>query len=193
MPEKKEATSVKKSKMSPIVGVGIGCFILLLLVGTGISFAVRFFAKKAGVSVLQGAIENKTGIKTNLQDIEKGKMTFTDSKTGQTVSVGSQKLPDTFPKDFPVYTNATVAGSVSGVQDGKGNGFLVTFATSDGLDKVVPFYTKELASNGWRTTASFNSDTVQTWAVSKGAMEGSVSITSENDQTTILVAIGNKE
>src|SRR3990167_10372220 len=64
----------------------------------------------------------------------KGKLTFTDTKTGETVNIGGEKLPDTFPKDFPIYPGAKIVSSVSS------NGLLVTFTAPDGLDKVVPFY-----------------------------------------------------
>lgn len=192
MAEEKEATPVKKSGMKPILAIGIGCFVLLILIGTGISYAIKYFAEKAGVSMLQGAIESKTGVKTNIEDLEKGKMTFTDTETGQTVSVGSQQLPVDFPKDFPVYPGAAVAGSVSGMKQGEGSGHLVTFTTKDSLEKVIKYYTDELTKQGWKTTASFNTEKMQTWAVSKGTQEGSLSVSSEEDTTTILATLGNK-
>lgn len=164
--------------MKPMVAVGIGGLALVVIAGV----------------LLQGVIKNRTGIKTNLQDVEKGKLTVTDTKTGQTVNVGGEKLPDAFPKDFPIYPGAKVVASVSNTQQGKGNGLLVTFTASDGLDKVVPFYKNGLSTNGWTITSSFDSDTLQTWAITKGTTEGSVSITtSATDPLTIVVALGEKE
>ncbi len=186
--------SAKKSSSSskPIIAVAIGCFVLLLLVGTALSLAFKFFAKKIGGSMVSGMIESKTGVKTNLSDIEKGKMTFTDSKTGQTVTVGAQKLPENFPKDFPIYTNAKVAGSVAGMEGGK-TGMLVTFTTTDTLSSVVAFYQSSFAANGWTTTSSFNTEKMQTWVVKKGTMEGSLSISADDNNTTILATLGTKE
>ena len=160
--------SGKPSKMKPVVVLAVGGFLLLV-----IGLALQFFVKKAGTSLMDGVIENKTGVKTNLED--------------------GEQLPDTFPKDFPIYQGAKVAASVSNTQQGKGNGFLVTFTTSDGLDKVVPFYKNGLSIGGWTITSSFDSDTIQTWVIVKGTTEGSVSITSEKNQTTIVVALGEKE
>lgn len=190
MPEntKADVVSTKSSGIKPIVAVGVGCLILLFIVGTAISLGLKFFAKKAGTSLLQGVIENKTGVKTDLQDIEKGKATFTDTKTGETVNIGGEKLPDSFPKDFPIYPGAKIVSSVSS------NGLLVTFTASDGLNKVVPFYKNGLGASGWTITSSFDSDTIQTWAIAKGTTEGSVSITtSERDPLTIVVMLGEKE
>ena len=182
-------TSASSSKMKLVVVIVIGGIILFVAAG----FLMQFLAKKAGTALLQGVIENKTGVKTDFEDIEKGKATFTDTKTGQTVTIGEGKLPDEFPKDFPVYAGAKVVSSVSGFQQEESNGMLVTFTTADGLDKVVPFYKSGLSANGWEITSSFDSDTIQTWAIAKGAMEGSVSITSQEGLTTIQVVLGNKQ
>ena len=139
--------------------------VVLIIVGVIILFVVgltiQFFAKKAGTSL-----------------------------TGQTVAVGGEKLPDSFPKDFPIYPGAKIVSSLSS------NGLLVTFTAPDGhgLAKVVPFYKNGLGASGWTITSSFDSDTIQTWAIAKGTTEGSVSITtSERDPLTIVVTLGEKE
>jgi hypothetical protein len=189
---KGDAASTKSSGMKPVVVLIIGGVVILFVVG----LAIQFFVKKAGTSLLSGVIENKTGVKTNLGDIEKGKVTFTDTKTGQTVNIGGEKLPDTFPKDFPIYPGAKVVAAVSNAQQGKGNGFLVTFTAPDGhgLDKVVPFYKNGLITSGWTIISSFDSDIMQSWVIAKGTTEGSVSITtSARDPLTIVVTLGEKE
>ena len=165
---KGDAASAKSSGMKPVVVFIISGVVILFVVG----LAIQFFAKKAST------------------DIEKGKVTFTDTKTGQTVAVGGEKLPDSFPKDFPIYPGAKIVSSLSS------NGLLVTFTAPDGhgLAKVVPFYKNGLGSSGWTITSSFDSDTIQTWAIAKGTTEGSVSITtSERDPLTIVVTLGEKE
>ena len=172
-------TTLSKSsnKINPTVVFIIGGVIILFV----ISLTVKFFPK--------------ISVKTNLKDVKKGKLTFTDTETGQTVSVGGEKLPDRFPKDFPIYQGAKVVSSVSNSQQGKRNGLLVTFTipSGQGLDKVVPFYKSGLITSGWTITSSFDSDTIQTWAISKGSTEGSVAITSERDQMTVIVTLGDKE
>lgn len=181
---KGDSTSTKFSGMKPFVVLIIGGVVILFVVGLGI----KFFAKKASTSLLRGVIENKTELKTNLEDIEKGNITFTDTKTGQTLNVGGEKLPDTFPKDFPIYPEAKIVSSVSS------NGLIVTFTASDGLNKVVPFYKNGLVESGWTITSSFDSDTLQTWVITKDSLQGSVSITTfERDPMTIVVTLGEKE
>ena len=80
-----------------------------------------------------------------------------DSKTvkipgGGEVSV-SGKLPDNFPKDFPVYKGAKVQGSYTGKNEGV-SGTVVTWETGDSIDKVKDFYDKAFQSGAWPTTSN---------------------------------------
>jgi len=186
--------STKKGK-NPLIFVGIGCFALLVLLGVGSSIFMRFFAKKIGVGLLQSAIEQKTGVKTNLQDVANGKMTITDDKTGTKVDIGSGKIPDTFPKDFPVYPGAKVTGVLSGTQQGKSNGFWLTLTTTDSFDQVVGYYTTNLKSNGWSQTASFATGGTTTQTVSKGKVSGTVAITqnTSSKETEMVIMIGEDQ
>lgn len=186
-------TKAEKKGTNPLVVVGIGCLVLLVLLGVASSFVIKFFAKKVGTSLIQGAIEGKTGIKTNLQDLEKGKMTFTDPKTGSKVDIGSGKIPDTFPKDFPIYPGAIVTSAMSGSEKGKSNGFWVTLSTADALDKVVSYYTGKLQAAGWETTANYSAGGTSTQTVTKGNLNGSLAVTREGDakETQIMIILGS--
>ena len=184
---------VEKKGTNPLIFVGVGCLVLLVILGVAGSLVMKFFAKKVGVGFLQGAIESKTGIKTNLQDLEKGKMTFTDPKTGSKVDIGTGKIPDTFPKDFPIYPGATVTSALSGSEKGENNGFWVTLSTADSLDKVVSFYTGKLKASGWETTANYSAGGTSTQTVTKGDLSGSLAVTREDDaqETQIMIILGS--
>jgi hypothetical protein len=187
-----DAKKTEKKGANPLLIVGIGCFVLLVILGVVGSIAMKFFAKKIGTGLLQSAIESKTGVKTNLSDVENGKFSFTDQKTGAKVDIGSDKLPDTFPKDFPVYPGAKVTGVLSGTEKGKSTGAWVTFTTADSKDKVASFYTANLKSNGWTEESTFTSGDTVTETVSKGTMNGTVGITRASDatETEIIVMLG---
>lgn len=188
-------TKTGKKGSNPLVVVGIGCLVLLVVLGIVGSIAMRFFAKRIGLGLLQGAIENRTGVKTNLQDVANGKMTFTDQKTGAQMDIGSGKIPDTFPKDFPLYPGVKVTSSLSGAQQGKSNGFWLTLSTADSQDKVVSFYESNLKSNGWTVTATYSAANTSTQTVSKGKMSGTVAITggSSNKETDIVIILGEDQ
>jgi hypothetical protein len=192
---KPEDVKSSKKGTNPLVFVGIGCLVLLILLGIGSTVVMKFFAKKVGVGLLQNVIEQKTGVKTNLQDAENGKMTFTDEKTGTKVDVGSGKIPDTFPKDFPIYPGAKVTGVLTGAQQGKSNGFWVTLTTADSWDTVSSYYTTTLKTNGWTQTATYTVGGTTTQTVSKGKSSGTVGITqnSSSKETEIVIMIGEDQ
>jgi hypothetical protein len=185
----------KKKGTNPLLVVGIGCFVLLIVAGVVGSIAVKFFAKQIGLGALQSAIESKTGIKTNLSGLEEGKMTLTDKETGTTVEVGSDKLPDNFPKDFPVYPGAKVTGVLSGSEKGVSTGVWVTFETNDSKDNVSAFYKENLKANGWEETAMYATSDTVTQSVRKGNVNGTVGITQAEDgeQTEIVVMLAAEE
>ncbi len=187
-------TKTESTAAKPLILVGLGCLVILVVIGLGVTVAMKFVAKKAGVSLLENVIEKKTGVNTDLSDLEKGKMTFTDNKTGQTVDIGSGEIPQSFPKDFPVYQGAKVTGSLSGGQAGEGNGFWLTLSTTDATNKVVDFYKEALKINGWEVQSTMAVDGATTYTVTKGKMSGSVSVSKggDNEQagTSIVIALG---
>ncbi len=185
-----------KKKTSPLVYIGIGCLILVALIAIG-TFAVgKFVASKVKDGMLGKVIENQTGIKTNIQDLENGKMTFTDEKTGTTVNLGSGEVPETFPKDFPIYPGAKVTSSLSGANNGQGNGFWLTLTTSDPFETVTKYYTAALRDNGWTTEATaMYAQNSSTQTVKKGTLTGSVSIMKDEGSagTQIVIVMGEDE
>ncbi len=192
-----EDTSKETAKKStnPLVFVGIGCLVLLVLIGIGSAFAMKFFAKAIGNNFVEKAIESKTGVKANISDLEKGKMTFTDSKTGAQVNFGSGEVPETFPKDFPLYPGYTVTSSMSGADSGKNDGYWLTLSTVDGSDNVVSFYKTELEKNGWTVESTFTANDMTTLAISKAAWKGSLSMgkASSESETQIVIILGQDE
>lgn len=195
MATKKAESNPAKKSTNPLVFVGVGCLVLLVLLGVGGAIVMKFFAKNIGQNLVEKAIESKTGVKTNIEDLEKGKMTFTDSKTGATVDIGSNSVPEDFPKDFPLYKGAKVTSSLSGAQAGKSNGYWLTMATPDAADKVVIFYKTELPKNGWTVESTFAANEMTNYGVSKGTWKGSVSAGRNDDEseTQIIIILGEEE
>lgn len=183
-----EATTAKK-KTSPLLFIGIGCLVLLFLIGAGSTIFFKFFAKKA----IEGVIQNKTGV--DVSNVENGKMTFTDSKTGAKVDIGSGKVPDNFPKDFPLYPGAKVTSALSGAQSGKNNGFWLTLTTLDSVDKVSAFYKAQFATNGWTVESTYTAGGTLTETVTKTGWSGSLAVSSDSSskETQIVIILGQDE
>ncbi|OGG02516.1 hypothetical protein A2Z33_01825 [Candidatus Gottesmanbacteria bacterium RBG_16_52_11] len=186
-------TPVKTTKKLPTIAwVGIGCVVLLVLAGIVMTFFGSLFATGIGGALLKKGIESKTGVKV---DSDKGSMTFTDKETGQTVNVGAdQKLPDNFPKDFPIYPGVKFTGSMSGnnqKQDSKG--FWVVMSTGDSVDQVKEFYDAQLETSGWEVANTMTAGSLVSWTVKKGTLEGAVSVTrgEQDSETAITVTLGS--
>lgn len=187
MPE----TKISKKQTNPLVYIGVGCLVLIVLISIGSAVVGKFFAKK----IIQGVVENRTGIKTNLSDVENGKVTFTDSKTGAKVDIGSGKVPDNFPTDFPLYPGAKVASAMSGNQTGSNNGFWLTMSTPDSLDKVTAYYGSQLKSGGWTISTTYTAGGTMTETVDKGQWSGSLAVSTDTSskETQIVIILGQQQ
>jgi hypothetical protein len=111
---------------------------------------------------------------------------------GGEVSV-SDKLPGSFPKDYPVYKGAKVTGSFSGSNSGV-NGTAVTWETGDSLDKVKAFYSDAFQSGAWPTNSNGEINGSAYWAgeSADGKKAFYTSITNANNKTTIVATVGDK-
>lgn len=190
----KQEEHKKESKGLPTIAkVGIGCFVLLALVGIGLAATGKFLFSRFGVNMLKKGVEQKTGVSI---DMEKGGEGFVykDKKTGAEVSIGQGKVPADFPKDFPLYTNATLAGNASGTQEGK-KGFWLIFTTNDSADTVVAFYEEKLKSTGWSTDETMSLGALTTLKVAKNGLVGTVTVTSDEEkkETSIMVTLAPED
>ena len=62
----------------------------------------------------------------------------------------SQKVPADFPKDFPIYKDATVRSYGPIIRSNPGLGNVLALQTPDSKTKVLEFYRTELPANGWK-------------------------------------------
>ncbi len=104
-------------------------------------------------AVAQKAVESATGVKVN----KDGNSVSVQGNDGQSVTIGqSNKLPDGFPEDVPVYDPATVTNSMSLASD-KGSTFSVQLETEDTVETVSAWYDTELKGKGWTIKGTMNS------------------------------------
>lgn len=185
-------TNEKRLGIPLIAKVGIGCFIVLFVFGVLLSIVGRILFSKLDLNLLQKGIESKTGVKIDTS--EKKGLTFTDTNSGTKVNIGEQKIPEGFPSDFPLYPNAKPSGSVSGGKQDT-QGFWFVLLTPDSYEAVSDFYKTNLKGKGWITTETVTTDTAETFAVSKGNLEGTVVVSRNKDdkETSIFIALSSKE
>jgi len=158
----------------------IACGVCLVLVGCG---------KKAHELAAEKMIESqmaKNGVQGHV-DISGNKVTV-ETKDG-TVSYahGGTKVPDSFPKDVPVYGGATVLASVTLPQ-----GNSLTLTTKDGVEQVITFYKDKLSGTGWHEEASINQPMSSMLAYTKEQRTVSIGVSHTGDTTQISLTVANK-
>lgn len=163
----------------------IGCLVIILILAIlGAIFGGMLIKK-----LITGSIKEKTGIDVTVNDINKGNLTYTDPKTGQTLNIGNNKIPDNFPKDFPVYPGSSVTSSLTG--DGqKQDGFWLTLTTKDVISTVVSFYKQNLELNGWKIVEATGENGTN-WAVSKDKLSGYINISQTQELTSIVIVLAS--
>jgi hypothetical protein len=193
MAESTTPASKPASKKLPTAAVvAIGCFVVLAIIGFGITMAGKLIFSKIGTGLIQKGIESKTGMKI---DSDGNKFSFTDPKTGESVNFAADKMPENFPKDFPIYPGAKFTGSMSGGNNAKdAQGFWVILSTPDTLSKVTEYYKTNLDKSGYTIKNTMNLNEMTTWTVKKDSLGGGVTVTrGENDkETTITVTLGTE-
>lgn len=197
--EKIDKGDKKKSKVSPIIiGCGIGCLVVLVVISVVFAVAGKLITSKFGAGFIKSAvlkgIESKTGVKVDTGNNGEA-IKITDQKTGGVVSIGESKLPEGFPSDFPIYKNAKVTAAASEGISVKTRGFWVTMTTADDLSEVVKFYETNLTKNGWVAENTIKTAEGGSWDVSKGTLQGTVMISRGNTdtETGIVINISPKE
>lgn len=189
----KETVKTESKGLPTAAKVGIGCFIFLALVGIGLSTVGHFLFSRFGVNLMKKGIEQKTGVSIDMNKGGEG-IVYKDKKTGAEVSIGQGKVPADFPKDFPLYANATLAGNASGMQEGK-KGYWLIFTSKDSADAVVSFYEDKLKSSGWSTDETMSLGALTTLKVAKNGLVGTVTITTDEAKkdTSIMVTLAAED
>lgn len=143
---------------------------------------------KAKVDLQSGSMnivsnDGKQSVSVSTKD---GQTTVTSQDGGTTAVVGKDApVQETFPKDIPVYTGATVQISQANAAD---KSFVIQATTNDAVDVVGAFYKKELSAQGWTEAQTVNQGGVapmQMLSYSKGERQLMIMIQT-SDKGTVL-------
>jgi hypothetical protein len=115
-------------------------------------------------------------------------------KVGNDSFTASEKLPDSFPNDFPIYGGADFKGSISTTQEGE-KGLAATWETGDSLDKVKSYYNDQFGGkSAWTQDSATDTGQGAFYAVHKksdATKAGFVTLASQGDKTSFIVFIGD--
>ncbi len=178
----KEGLGEKSNKFWLVI---IVLLVLSVLYGLG-----RIISPKIAGRLGEGLIAKITGQKVEISQ-EGNRVTVTDENQEISFESGG-KLPEGFPKDFPIYPGATLVSSFSAKGE-NGDGLSVVWETGDPFAKVAEFYKKGLEDGSWTIVSSYEKQGSLTSTFKKGETEGFVGIAAEEGgKVTISATIGVK-
>lgn len=102
----------------------------------------------------------------------------------------NSQLPDDFPTDFPIYSNAELKDSWT-AEGNATKGVSVIWETQDTATAIYEFYKEKLAEKSWEIVSEYQEDGSYTITFKKEAITGFVGVTKgEGDKTLISVTMG---
>ena len=153
----------------------------LVMVGCG---------KKASESIAEKMIEHamaKDGVKGKV-NISDGKMSVETKDGTSTFSAGGDaKVPDTFPKDVPVYAGTKVLMSIN-----VPNGANLILESGDSVEKIVAFYKSKMTGAGWKEEMSMNQPNTTILAYKKEPRTVQLAVTQAGTTSQITLTVADK-
>ncbi len=114
-------------------------------------------------------------------------------KTDEGTWSTSNKLPEDFPSDAPVYPDATVQGSLAAEPAGEASGgHYVGLQTSASSADVVAWYKREIAAKGWAIKGTISSGESVILSATKDTRALSVTIASDGGVTSVSLVVANQ-
>lgn len=119
-------------------------------------------------------------------------VTFT-GKEGEKFTINSEggKVPDDYPKDVPVAGGAKVMMATTATNEGN-TGTSLILESTDSHEKVLAFYKKGLADNGWKIETTISQPNVTIIAASKDKRNLSLQIGESEGKTSITQIVASK-
>jgi hypothetical protein len=148
--------------------------VVLLAVGaTGCSAISNKIGEEVGEGIAGGIMGGDV-------EVDGDNVTIKTDDGELSVSGNEAKLPDDFPKDFPIYDDAEVE-SASSIASGGSKTFYVNFESTDEPQAVYDRYKAEGPSEGWTLESDY-------FMSSSDGDSGIISL--KKDKMTASVAIG---
>ena len=155
-----------------------------VVVVTAISmFVFGLVAKKTAETITQKVAEQTTGGKVDISS--DGKKATIETNEGK-VTIGINKVPDSFPSNITVYKGSEVVATAEANDD-----VTLQLKSSDSVTKVNDFYKSDLSKNGWKETLSADSLGASTITAEKAGNHVSIDIAvyETDNKTTHLIII----
>lgn len=103
-------------------------------------------SEKIGQTIMEKAIESQIGGKVDV-DADNGTMNV-NTKDGSFSAGENVKIPDNFPKDIFVFSDAKISFAMSGGASEKS--YSISYFTAATQEEAMNKYKEEMAKNGWQ-------------------------------------------
>lgn len=142
-------------------------------------------AEQATEKIIQGA--------TGTKDVEiNGEEVSIVGNGGATINIGSNKLPEDFPSEVPLFPGAQVQSSFKS-GDGSEGVWTVTFTSTDSVGTVNNFFKTGLTTNGWDTTYSYALDESYGYTAKRQNLSVTVTVSAgDNNGTSLFVSVSKE-
>jgi hypothetical protein len=158
----------------------IGVVVAVLVVGGLVN-------RMVGKSAAERAIEEATGGSVDID----GDGSDVTVKTADGTYTGSSKIPENFPSDVPVYSDAKVQGSYA-VNGASGQGYTVALQTDDSLADVTAWYKREVVAKGWTVATEMTVEGSYILSATKDSRGLNVSVSADDDGVTIGLVVASQ-
>ena len=155
-------------------------------------FLTDWMTEKASEQITESISEQATNGEVDV-DFDEG--TFTVETEEGTVSIGQTEIPEEFPSNVPVYSDATVVWTSSSTAD---EAYWVDLESTDDFATVESYYEESLGSNGWevtdKTTYTADGQSTTIFYADDGVNDLVVTVSSSDDKVMIsLNAMAKQE
>lgn len=180
---KEEKPGKKQNKLVMVL-------VVVAIILAGLYFLGRTLSRKIGEGIAGRLLSGISGKNVKV-DNQGDKVTLT-GEGGEVSFEAGGDLPESFPKDFPVYPGARLVNSFS-AEGEEGDGVSVVWESGDSFDKVSDFYRKKLQEDGWKVESTFEQKDSFTSSFKKGEVGGFIGVTiGDEGKVTVSVTIGIK-
>ncbi len=160
--------------------------LFVIFLGIVVVFAMFFIKLGLVDHVLSFVLSKVGGTKVTINS--PGAINYTDA--GAQYSTNG-KLPDGFPKDFPILSTSQITNSWK-TTNGKTIGYSIIVSDKAPLSKVFDFYVSSLSANEWKVTSKTKTGDNVILSFEKENLSGYIGFVSQNGQTVYSVTVGSK-
>lgn len=179
---------MKKSKLLIFVVIG------LVILGVAGYFIRKAVSRRIGESAVEKLIEAQTGGKVDVDTNADGSDVTIKTEDGsfQYSAGGDVKIPDGFPKELIVASDAKLTFATS-----SNDGASISYLTNASLDSIFNEYKSKLAGLGWKKEMELTTDENRMLNFSKSTEAAAITIgdntSSDNPQKTTVSVIYTKD